>query len=197
MTKLNMFIALVIIILLLTVSVGFGYLQIEINTLKNPNNPATNPSHPTITQGSTATPTPIPVTSGSPANLIVKIDNITYDYVPDYHSDHFLVEGSITNIGGQTAYNVSIHTQVRDHNGALVMDIVSYLSEYKANEINFPNTDLSLAGGVMYKFDSVQSNLIPVALSAARSFWLNASGKITSTTMDVASYSVTPLWSNN
>jgi hypothetical protein len=181
MNKFMVFTASIIIVLLVTVLVGFSYLQNEINVLNQ---------HPTATPN----PTPIQPVTGPPANLVIKIDYIEYRSMPQYHTATFSVTGNITNIGTQTAYNVSIHTQVWAHDGSLVTDRFSYLSPYQPNYIEEPNTDLSLAGGVTYRFKSFQSSTPPVLV--VQSYWLDSSGKLTSTTMDVESYTVTPLWSD-
>jgi hypothetical protein len=207
MNKFNVFIAFMLVLLLGSVLVGFSYLQNEINLLKPSPSQTSTPtpsssnstasSIPTYTPGSTITATPTPPTSGPPANLVVRINNVTYDYMPDYHTVNFGVSGSITNLGVQTAYNVTLRTQVWATDGSTVLDRVSYLSPSDPLVIEPPNTDFALAGSVNFDFISFQSSIIPGFATSAHSFWLDDSGKITSTTMDVASYTVTPQWSNS
>jgi hypothetical protein len=200
MNKLVAFMASIIIVFLITIVFGFSYLQNEINTLDKQqqgntpapsSNPTTAQTYPTFTPNS---PTRPPI-DGSPANLIVKIENITYEAMPEYHTVRFLVTGSITNAGVQTAYNVSIHTQVLGNDDEIVTDRNTFLSPYDPNVIALPNTDLSIAGGVTYRFYSSQTSVIPM-VGVAQSYCLDYSGKLTSTTMNVGSYRVTPLWSN-
>lgn len=110
----------IIIALLANVAVmliGFGYLQDEINQLKpdsdsSPTPPPTSTPTTTPPTAPEQTPTPTPPVETS-ANLVVNCTlKLVWETAP-----RLRVLGSITNVGTETAYNVTIHVRTWFSNG--------------------------------------------------------------------------------
>ena len=109
------------IIIMVIVLVGFWYLQSEINSLKA--EPEASPT-PTPTSMPTLTPAPTPTSSPlalKPANLVLNCHLEAGFYeariIDGKEVPSIRVNGTITNIGEETAYNITLHVMAWFSNG--------------------------------------------------------------------------------
>jgi hypothetical protein len=199
------FILAIMITLLVTVWFGIFYLQNEINELRNEtkNTPSAEPSLPSLKPNVTPTPTPnimpTPTHRASPppilksANLVLNCmlesgfyvsRNIDGKEVPSIR-----VNGTLTNIGEETAYNITLHVISWFSNGTqsfitdlpLIWEVLvppPFLRpSIKGNEtLVMPQNDLS---GVISVPDDVKGT-----------DWTNA----TAYSDCISSYQITAIW---
>lgn len=161
------------------------YIAIQSDQTQDNPSPTPTPS-PEPTQSPVATPTPEPTGKG-PANLIVNADELSF------RTDgglRLLIEGNITNLGAQTAYNVRLRIQTWFSNGSKGMDTTVTLN----NQLIWilPFEAVNITGGVTY---GLTSRWFPEGLivSVPGEFWLDESGAVYPYDL-ISSYIITPLW---